>query len=166
MPTDNFQAILKGEEKHTSKNHQGMGKGVLAIMQNGVPEDALWAFSGQVKRRALQGWLMGTDRQSFKATSRRPQHRGLRNHWCVKPWLLEKWDKSSVWLSDPHLHCALGQLWLRAVWAATLCNILPQPLSPITELLLLQGPAQESLPSQSGPNTVLWGLFLSSLCDY
>ena len=47
MTIDDFQAILKGKWQQSSKEHQGMGIVVLAVIQNWVPGDIFWAFSGQ-----------------------------------------------------------------------------------------------------------------------
>ena len=39
MTIDDFQAILKGKWQQSSKEHQGMGIVVLAVIQNWVPGD-------------------------------------------------------------------------------------------------------------------------------
>jgi len=139
MSTGGFQAVLKAKWHKSSKEHQGMGTVVLAIIQTCVPGDAfLHAWD-----ESLQARLMKIGRQSFKSTSRRPQqHRSLGKSlsacWGTKLWLPRKCNRPSVQLSNQHLQCAAEWLWFRV--AGSSCSVQcpdSNPCSLSTVLLIL-----------------------------
>lgn len=170
MPADDFQIILKDRLQQSLKKHQEMGIVLLAIIQNCVPKNAFWAFSGQARPQATSKLANGDrlPRQSCKSSSKR-QRKVLKITECmpvyktlaageteqVKSEALKL--ASSLWVWTAGVHCHYEQL---PCGMSCLKPLLTQHIAahPLRS-------TQEHPPSQPSASIAFPGLFLSTLYD-